>query len=129
MKVSIFPTYDSPLFDSPKINAAIKQTHKDLPRNTFGILDKETGKQYEDVKVFHLELRRISFDEWFIDKYISESADRKKNYKLLLDHRAAKELVQQGSIEAMVSFQLRTDGAFAVARLFDPSKAINRSAV
>lgn len=128
MKTIISYRYDSPLFESPTINAAIKQTHKDLPRNTFGILDPITKKQYEDVKVSHLELRRISFDEWFIDKYIAESADRKKKYKLLLDHRAAKEIVQQGSIDALVSFQLRTDGAYAVARLFDPKRVMTRSA-
>lgn len=120
--------YDSPLFDSPKINIAIKHTHKDLPRNTFGIIDKETGQKYPDILVSHLELRSISFAEWFLDKYIAESADRKKSYRLLLDHKTAKELVQHGSIDAIVSFQLRTDGGYAVARLFDPKRVMRKDA-
>lgn len=126
--MKIIKQYDSPLFNSPTVNTAIKHTHKDVLRNTFGIIDKKTGQKYPDILVSHLELRCISFNEWFIDKYIRESADRKKGYRLLLDHKTAKELVQHGSIKAMVSFQLRTDGAYAVARLFDPLKVMNRSA-
>lgn len=126
MKTSIRRIYDSPLFDSPKINAAIKQTHKDQPRNTFGILDKETKERYPDILSSHLELRRISFDEWFLDKYIAESADRNKSYRLLLDHKTAKELVQHGSIKAIISFQMRNNGAFAIARLFDSNKVKTR---
>lgn len=127
MKLSINKIYDSPLFNSPIVNTAIKHTHKDLPRNTFGIIDKLTGEKYPDLLASHLELRSISFDEWFLDKYISESADRKKSYKLLLDHKTAKELIQHQTIDCMVSFQLRIDGSYAVARVFDPKRVMTRS--
>jgi hypothetical protein len=126
MKTSIIKKYDSPLFSSPTVNAAIKQTHKELPRNTFGIIDPATKEKYPDLISSHLELRSLYYDEWFIDGYIAESRDRKKNYKLLLDHRTAKELVQLGSIDAMISFQLRNNGAFAVVRLFDSKRVRTR---
>ena len=68
----------------------------------------------------HLELRRIQLEEWLEDRYIAESRDRQKEYKLTVEHRALKQLVKFGEVEALVSFQRTRHGNYAVARLWEP---------
>lgn len=90
------------------------------PRNTFGLTDKETGQRYEDIISAHLELRRIDIEELAKDNSkISESSDRGKDYQILLDYKALKKLRQEKEIAVLISFQVRKDGNFAVARLFN----------
>ena len=129
MSLPISRVFDSKLFNSPTVNAALKNTHKDIPRNTFGIIDPANKERYDDILGSHLELRTILFEEWYESGYIQESRDRKKPYRLLLDHKTAKELIQLGMITAMVSFQRRDDGCYAVARLFDPKKILTKEAI
>lgn len=104
-------------------------TIEKLPRNTFGILDPSTGKKYEDIIGSHLQLRRLSLEEWLEVGYIAESKDRQKLYKILLDFATQRELLQKNLIEVLVSFQVRTDGCYAVARLFDVNKKGNQYAL
>lgn len=121
--------FDSLSFKEPAISKAIKETHKNEPRNTFGIINPLTAERYPDLIASHLELRRISFNDWFVYQTITESADRQKPYKLLLDHKTAKTLIQQKEIKVLISFQHRKDGCYAVARTFDPNKALRKEAI
>lgn len=81
-------------------------------RNTF-------GKNYPDVISAYLSLRSLTVADIFTDGgHIQEDSDRGKSFKLLLDNEAMKALAKQGRIAAIISFQVRTTGCFAVARLF-----------
>lgn len=73
-----------------------------------------------DVLSSHLELRRIQLEEWLEDRYIAESRDRQKEYKLTVEHKALKQLVKFGEVEALVSFQRTKQGNYAIARLWEP---------
>ena len=97
------------------------------PRNTMGLYDPQTKQRYEDIISAHLQLRTLSFDEWYPDRTIRESKDRQKLFLLLIDFNLQRELVKKGSATVMVSFQIRTTGCFAVARLYKQTKtkAIN----
>jgi hypothetical protein len=121
--------FDAVEFKEPAISKAIKETHKNEPRNTFGIIDPLTAERYPDLIASHLELRRITFNDWFVYQTITESADRQKPYKLLLDHKTAKTLIQHKEIKVLISFQHRKDGCYAVARLFDANKAYSKEAI
>lgn len=77
-------------------------------------------KGRQDVLSSHLELRRIQLEEWLEDRYIAESRDRQKEYKLTVEHKALKQLVKFGEVEALVSFQRTRHGNYAVARLWEP---------
>lgn len=79
-------------------------------------------KGRSDVLSSHLELRRIQLEEWLEDRYIAESRDRQKEYKLTVEHKALKQLVRFGKIEALVSFQRTRHGNYAVARLWEPKQ-------
>jgi hypothetical protein len=125
-KILIFNAVE---FKKPAISKAIKETHRNEPRNTFGIIDPLTAKKYPDLLSSHLELRRITFNDWFVYQTITESADRQKPYKLLLDHKTAKTLIQQKEIKVLISFQHRTSGCYAVARTFDPNKTLRKEAI
>ncbi len=86
-----------------------------------------TGNKYPDILGSHLQAMRIDIADYFLgDGLIAETRDRKKSYKLLLDHATLKTLLQLGSIDAMVSFQRRTNGNFAVARLFDTNRIASK---
>lgn len=93
-----------------------------FPRNTMGLYDPATGKRYEDIISAHLQLRTLSFDEWYLDRTVRESRDRQKLFLLLIDFALQKELTMKGSATVMISFQIRTTGCFAVARLYDKTK-------
>ncbi len=92
------------------------------PRNAMGLFYPGTKKRYEDIISAHLQLRTLHFEEWYFDKAIRESRDRQKLYTLLIDFNLQKELVKEGRAAVMVSFQVRTTGCFAVARLWKETK-------
>lgn len=98
-------------------------------RNSFGVVDPSTQQKYEDIIGSHLEVRSLQLEEWLLDGSIAESLGKQKSYKLLLDHKAAKALAKDGRIDAIVSFQARTSGLFAVTRLFDPKKVQKRDSI
>ena len=91
-------------------------------RNTFGILDPLTQKPYEDILSCHLEARSLQLEEFLIDGHIAEALGRQKLFKILMDHKAFKQLIQKGYIDALVSFQVRKTESVAVVRLFDPRR-------
>lgn len=86
-------------------------TQESKARNTFGIVG------HTDIISAHLQARYISMDD-FEKGYITESADRRKPYKLLLDYKTEKALKDNKEAAALVSFQVRKDGCYAVARLW-----------
>lgn len=113
--------------------AAVKQAkqyvYQTKERNTFGILDPATGQKYPDILSAHIEARTLQLEDWLFVKSITESASRKENYKLLLDHKALKKLLQQGYLDTIISFQKRTSGLFAVVRIFDKNRVRNKDSI
>ncbi len=91
-------------------------------RNAMGLIDPNTGSQYSDIISAHLQLRKISVDDWLVKTFLVESEARNLHqFKILLNHKTLQTLLQNGEINALVSFQTRTSGRFAVARIFEPS--------
>ena len=71
-------------------------------RETFGILDKETGKQYSDIiNAFLLSLRITEEDKHFL---------------LHCDSKVKREIKEKGYCNCIVSFQTRSDCKIALAR-------------
>lgn len=93
-------------------------TNKRTPRNTMGI-------DYPDIISAHLQLRRITEAD-FCSYTIAESKDRHKSYTLLIDFPVLAAIKQTGEASCLVSFQVRTSGCFAVARLWDELRASSR---
>lgn len=91
-------------------------------RNTMGLFNPSTGERYKDIISAHLQLRRLTLEEWLEHKKIAESRDRHKLYYILLDHNTRKKLIQEKTIDVLVSFQVRTNGCYAVCRVFDKEK-------
>lgn len=84
-------------------------------RNTFGI----TG--HSDIISAHLQARYLTKAE-FLSGFLTESADRQKSYQLLLDYKTASALYDKEEVAVLVSFQVRKDGCYAVARLWNIEK-------
>lgn len=104
----------------PHSDATIAQ-HKPI-RNTFGLYDPSTKQKYADILGSHLQLRRLLLEEWLENGYILEHKDRHKRYKILLDFATQRQLLRDGIIDVLISFQRRTTGNYAVCRLWDASK-------
>ena len=115
-------TFQTADLKSPSILTAMTDVSRKEPRNTFGVIDPLTKLKYEDVLKNHLQVRRITFNDWFIYKTITESEYRKRPFKLLLNHKTARKLVQELELEVIISFQVRTNGCYAVTRIFDPTR-------
>lgn len=98
-------------------NKNIKEIQK--IRNSFGI-------SHPDIISAHLQMRRLS-PSHLKTLRIKESADRQKEYFLLPDYRVETEILKNGEAICMISFQVRKNGLFAVARLFDPTKTNTRN--
>lgn len=113
-------TMKSSCLSSPPSNASSSPIP---PRNTMGLYDPITKQRYPDIISAHLQLRTLHFEEWYFDKAIRESRDRQKLYDLLIDFNLQRELIKHGRAAVIVSFQVRTTGLFAVARLWKESKA------
>ena len=111
------PDYDS------QIAAAKVTVYRPPFRNTFGIVDPATKELYKDIISAHLEARSLQLEEFLIDGHIAEALGRQKQYKILMDHKAFKQLVMKGYIDALISFQVRKTESVAVVRLFDKNRA------
>lgn len=89
-----------------------------VPRNTFGIYYPGTKNMYPDILSAHLQIRNLSKQEWLKNSYLQETEDRHKAFHLLIDHKVQRELLKTGNAKVIVSFQVRKDGNYAIARLF-----------
>lgn len=97
----------------------MKPLPNNVIRNTFGLRDSETQQKYEDIISAHLENRILSLSSLKESNYIiAETRDRNKLYTVLLDSKAEQALKQGETTKAIISFQVRTNGCFAIARLF-----------
>jgi hypothetical protein len=103
-----------------KAPIARKVAGKVEDREDFGIYNP-LGKKYADIISAHLQLRRLSTED-FYEGRIAESGDRGKNYRLSLDKETAESILKNGEVAALVSFQVRTSGYVAVARLYKTKK-------
>lgn len=82
-------------------------------RQTFGIIDQETGKQYEDIiHAFLLSLRITEEDRkigWI-------TLTNMTSFRLHCDSVVRKEIIEKGYCNCIVSFQIRKDIKIALAR-------------
>lgn len=95
---------------------------KPLIRETFGIIDGKTGKLYSDILSYALE-REILTDETLLPN----SVKYRKNlcYILQMDSRLRRALRTEKMVNVIISYQRRTTGNIALARL-DRLNELNR---
>lgn len=89
-------------------------------RDTFGIIDPETGKQYKDVLSAFIKLEVIASSKLQFNSTITDS--RQNVYLLRMDSKTRKELKEAKVIQVIVSYQKRTDGNYAMARIYEPNE-------
>ena len=82
-------------------------------RETFGILDKETGKQYPDIINAFLLSLRITEEDKKTNKII---LNNNSSFLLQCDGKVKREIKEKGYCDCIVSFQTRTDIKIALAR-------------
>lgn len=83
-------------------------------RETFGLIDPLTGKQYEDIQnAFLLTLRITEQDK--VERRITLK-DNSLSFFLHCDSKVKREIKEKGYCDCIVSFQIRTDIKIALAR-------------
>lgn len=82
-------------------------------RETFGIIDKETGEQYPDIIYAFLLTLRITEEDKKAGKIQLEDGT---NFLLQIDGPVRREIIGKGYCDCLVSFQTRTDCKIALAR-------------
>ena len=96
-------------------------------RDTFGIVDPATGKQYADIIKAFLELRTFCKECLSYGHITSQTGTE---YKLFMDSALRRKLhclAMEDRISVVVSFQQRTNGLFAMARIANPTKVANHT--
>lgn len=86
-------------------------------RETFGIIDPLTKQKYKDIKRSFLELRRITKED-LLNREILEPSTRKAPYLLHTDLKVNRIIFNEGYCDCIVSYQERTTGRIALARIF-----------
>ena len=83
-------------------------------RETFGLIDPLTGKQYIDIEnAFLLTLRITEQDK--VERRITLQ-NSNLSFFLHCDSKVKKEIKEKGYCDCIVSFQIRTDIKIALAR-------------
>ena len=82
----------------------------------FGVRDS-TGQVYSNIKDYFLT-NRILYLADFIKGSINSPNKQNQPYQLNVDKNLREELIRYGKAYAIISFQRKTEGFFAVARLF-----------
>lgn len=82
-------------------------------RETFGIVDKETGKQYPDIINAFLLSLRITEEDKKTGKIV---LNNNITFFLHMDGKVKREIKEKGYCDCIVSFQVRTDCKIALAR-------------
>ena len=86
-------------------------------RETFGILDPSTSKLYSDIIGASLQNRMISYSH--IDRgYLTLGSSK---YQIHVDKETLHEILYNYETYCVVSFQRRTNGCYAMVRLYKPS--------
>jgi hypothetical protein len=87
-------------------------------RPTFGIIDHETGKRYKDIILSFLHPHYITCQD-FDNGFIWHNGQQ---YRLHCDKRVRIELGMEGYCKVLISFQIRTTGAYAIARVYNENE-------
>ncbi len=82
-------------------------------RETFGIIEKETGKQYQDIINAFLLSLRITEEDKRANKII---LNNNTTFLLHCDSKVKREIKEKGYCDCIVSFQIRTSIKIALAR-------------
>ncbi len=88
------------------------RTHKN--RKSFSIIDPSTNKKFEDIIEAYLSTRYITVED-FDYGYLNVKGF---NYRLICDKETKQSLGLDGFARVIVSFQHRTTGLYAIARIF-----------
>lgn len=86
-------------------------------RETFGIIDGKTGKTYPDILNYHLEVMMITDIKLLQNSVLTNSMD-KQTYPIQIDSKLKRLLRDKGIAKVIVSFQIRTNGKLALARIY-----------
>lgn len=89
-------------------------------RETFGIIDGKTGKIYPDILNYHLEIMYITDIKLLPNSVISTKAINGTEvfYPIQIDSKLKRLLKDKGIAKVIVSFQIRTNGKIALARIY-----------
>lgn len=96
---------------------------EEIVRDTFGIKEQKTGKPYHDILTAFLQLRYITdkdLDNGFIFENPAKEEVTNTNdlFFLHCDGKLRRLLQQKQEVQCIISFQIRTTGNFAIARIF-----------
>lgn len=83
-------------------------------RETFGIIDPLTKEVYKDIKSSFLLTRVITIE----DLYNSSIKEASQDFLLHVDDKLWFRILRNKQENCIVSYQIRTNGNFALARLF-----------
>lgn len=89
-------------------------------RETFGIIDGKTGKIYPDILNYRLEIQTIT-DIKLLPNSILTAFDG-ESYPIQIDSKLKRLLKEKGIAKVIVSFQIRTNGRIALARIYQNTK-------
>lgn len=87
-----------------------------LVRDTFGIIDPATGKQYDDIIFAFIHRDVISDSKLQFNSVLSDL--KGETYSIQMDSKTRKKLKEEGLIEVIVSYQKRTTGNYAMVRIY-----------
>ena len=84
-------------------------------RQTFGVIDKLTGKQYTDIISASMEVRLITEIKLLPNSILSY---KDEVYTVHCDSKLKRKLREEGLVRVIVSFQKRIYGNYAECRIF-----------
>ena len=84
-------------------------------RETFGVVNPQTGKQYADIISASMEARLISDIKLLHNSMLFY---KEEPYLVHCDSRLKRKLKEEGLVRVIVSFQKRTYGNYAECRIF-----------
>lgn len=83
-------------------------------RETFGIINPRTGNLYPDLVAYHVEYRTFDAMELLDGSIFSDEVE----YKLHMDSALKRILKEDKAQRVIISFQQRTTGNIALARVY-----------
>lgn len=87
----------------------------------FGIINPKTGKMKREIIHCFLHSCYLTIDN-LTSGIITSPNEKEEPYFLSMDKRLMTLLARDKRVPALISFQKRTDGNFAVARLFETNR-------
>ncbi len=92
-------------------------------RNTFGVIDKRTGKKYSDIITSFIKTLPLTPEDLEY-KYLVIPSEKHGDitYQLKTDSTLRNKLRKEYKVDCIVSFQIRRQGNVAVARIYESNR-------